>query len=133
MCWKARLGSARTRQRPEALENPFIKQKDTKGSPLAESRGSAVGLACLLVILSGCLATPATHPPIPAIPDEQVPVPPPAATELIWQPGHFDWDGAHYTWVRGEWTKRSGPNTLWRDGFWDMVHKQPVWVPAGWV
>ncbi len=60
-------------------------------------------------------------------------MPPPASTELIWQPGHFDWDGEHYLWVRGEWIERTGANMLWRDGFWDAARKPPAWVPAGWL
>ncbi len=95
---------------------------------------SGVALSALCAVaLSGCLGTGPTHPPVPATPDEQVPVPPPSTTTLIWQPGHYDWDGAHYLWVRGEWTASTGETRLWRDGFWDTVNKQPVWVPGRWL
>lgn len=93
------------------------------------------GIATLLtlVFVAGCSVAYATHPPVPATPAEQVPAPPKSAVTLIWQPGHFDWNGAAYSWVRGQWVPRAGHGTLWQDGYWTVTGGQSVWVAAHWI
>lgn len=86
-------------------------------------------LGCL--IITGCASGRPTHPPIPPYETEQIPLPPVSAAVVVWQPGHFDWDGADYTWKPGEWVERA--NTTWLDGYWDETTRNPVWVPAHWL
>ena len=74
-----------------------------------------------------------THPPIPPILAEQVPTPPQSSTVLIWQPGHYDWIGDAYVWVKGKWVDRAGHGTLWQDGYWQQTAQGPVWLPAHWL
>ncbi len=87
---------------------------------------------CLL-LLAGCVPAYPPHPPIPPIRAEQVPAPPRSSVVMIWQPGHFDWDGNAYLWVPGEWVDRAGHGTLWQDGYWQQTAQGPVWLPAHWL
>ncbi len=89
--------------------------------------------AFCLLLLEGCAALPPSHPPVPPIPAEQVTAPPPSRFALIWQPGHFDWDGFGYRWVGGAWVERAGHGTLWQDGFWRTTPAGALWVPAHWL
>lgn len=95
-------------------------------------RVDAVAMPCLL-LLAACIATGPAHPPIPPIRAEQVPVPPHSSVVLIWQPGHYDWNGDAYVWVAGRWVERAGHGTLWQDGYWDQTAQGPVWLPAHWL
>ncbi len=94
-------------------------------------RGVPTVFALCLLTVGGCAATRSTHPPIPPYQTEDVPLPPVSAVVVVWQPGHFDWDGANYQWVPGEWVERK--STTWLDGYWDETKPTPVWVPAHWV
>ena len=94
-------------------------------------RLAALSMLCLL--LQGCVGTYATHPPAPPAFAEQVPAPPRSKVPLIWQPGHFDWDGIGYIKVPGRWVDRAGHGTLWQDGYWRQVSGPSVWVPAHWI
>jgi len=87
---------------------------------------------CLL-FLEGCSAIYPTHLPVPPIRAERVPAPPPSAAVMIWQPGHYDWNGVGYIWVPGEWVARDGHGTLWQDGYWQQNNQTAVWVPAHWI
>lgn len=95
-------------------------------------RLSALPLLCTLA-LAGCGTPDLGHPPVPPTLSENVPAPPRSAVTLIWQPGHFDWNGRQYTWKAGEWVERGGHGTLWQDGYWKRVGSTSVWVPAGWL
>lgn len=86
-----------------------------------------------LLLLAGCLAAYPTHPPIPPILAEQVPTPPQSSVVLVWQPGHYDWIGDTYVWVKGKWVDRAGHGTLWQDGYWQQTAQGPVWLPAHWI
>ena len=93
----------------------------------------AVPMLCVL-LLGACVAVyPPSHPPVPPLPAEQVPAPPRSPVALIWQPGHFDWNGTGYVWVTGEWVGRGGHGTLWQDGFWQRSGDGSAWVPAHWM
>ncbi len=96
-------------------------------------RRVAFGSVLYLILLEGCATLPATHPPVPPIPTEQVSAPPPSRVALIWQPGHFDWNGRGYRWTPGAWVERAGHGTLWQDGFWRSTPEGAVWVPAHWL
>ena len=83
------------------------------------------------VLLAAC-AGPA-HPPIPPPRAEQVPVPPRSDVVQIWQPGHYDWTGATYVWMPGEWVDRAGRGSLWQDGYWRQTPAGQVWTPGHWL
>jgi len=93
----------------------------------------AVLLAACLMLGQGCAIPYADHPPVPPVLAEDVPAPPRSPVTLIWQPGHYDWTGTGYAWVRGEWVDRAGHGSLWQDGYWRRSGQAPVWVPAHWI
>ena len=100
---------------------------------LAAARVLVPALA-LPVLLAACAATsPLPYPTVPPLLAERVPAPPRASVPLIWQPGHYDWDGARYTWVAGEWIERSRQGTLWQDGYWRRDGAAYAWIPAHWI
>ncbi len=89
---------------------------------------------CVLLALSACVSTASPAPQVPVIAEELVPAPPSSTVTLIWQPGHYDLNGAAYTWVAGEWVPRAGHGRLWQDGFWRRSQAQGwEWVPAHWI
>jgi len=96
-------------------------------------RHVAVVPALCLLLLAGCAAAYPTHPPVPPIRAEQVPTPPHSQVVLIWQPGHFDWNGVEYIWIPGEWVDRAGHGTLWQDGYWQQSAQTSQWLPAHWM
>jgi WXXGXW repeat (2 copies) len=85
------------------------------------------------LLLGACTATSTAYPAVPAPRAELVPVPPRSSVPLIWQPGHYDWDGARFLWVPGRWVDRAGHGTLWQDGYWRREGSGYVWVPAHWM
>ena len=89
-------------------------------------------ILCGALAASGC-AGRGDHPPVPPNFTEQVPAPPDSQSVLIWRPGHFDWDGRAYAWVRGEWVERGQTSGLWQDGYWRETGRGSVWVPAHWL
>ncbi len=91
-----------------------------------------VAVFCLAV-LGACAPGYRPHPPVPPVPPENVPAPPRSSTTLIWQPGHFDWDGSAYHWIPGEWVERAGHGALWQDGFWRETPRGSEWVPPHWM
>ena len=85
------------------------------------------------VAASGCVPMYPAYPIVPPPKEELVPVPPQSSVPLIWQPGHYDWNGAGYIWVPGRWVGRAGHGTLWQDGYWRREGNAYVWVPAHWM
>lgn len=96
-------------------------------------RGLVFVMILLAAQLGGCAPLPPDHPPVPPLRAEQVPAPPRASVTLIWQPGHYDWNGSGYTWIAGQWIDRGGRSSLWQDGYWRQVSGRSVWVPAHWL
>ena len=88
----------------------------------------------LILALGACaMEGPAGYPVAPPPRAELVPAPPQSRVPLIWRPGHYDWDGARYVWVPGEWVDRAGHGTLWQDGYWRRQDGQYVWVAPHWM
>lgn len=94
-------------------------------------RGVAAFVVLCCLAIAGCDAPRPTHPPIPPYRTEQVPLPPVSDAVVVWEPGHFDWNGVDYTWVPGKWVE--GTSTNWLEGYWDETKPTPVWVPAHWL
>lgn len=90
-------------------------------------------LGLCLLLLGGCGTLYADHLPVPPIRAERVPAPPRSAVVLIWQPGHYNWNGSDYVWTAGQWVERAGHGTLWQDGYWQRTSQTSVWVPAHWI
>jgi WXXGXW repeat (2 copies) len=56
---------------------------------------------------------------------------PPPGDPMVWQPGHWHWDGYQYVWVGGHYVP-ARPH--WREGrwIWSPREGQWVWRPAHW-
>lgn len=83
--------------------------------------------------LTGCIPVEGPPPAIPATPAERIPPPPASAITLIWEPGHYDWNGTGFDWVMGHWVPKSGHGPLWQDGSWRRTNGSWEWVPAHWL
>jgi hypothetical protein len=102
-----------------------------------------IRLAVFLLVLGSAAActqgaqTPVAsanpNPPPPPVRTEVIPKPPVSEEPLIWQPGHWDWEGTGYAWHEGEWVKRAGHGTEWQDGYWANQNGAWSWVPAHWM
>jgi hypothetical protein len=86
-------------------------------------------------LLAGCATPPAETPPppVPPLQAEVIPKPPVTATPLIWQPGHWDWNGAAYTWTPGQYIPRDGHGNLYMPGYWSKTTQGWAWQPAHWL
>lgn len=94
---------------------------------------TSVILGLCLLFLDSCGAIYPAHPPVPPIRAERVPAPPKSSVVMIWQPGHYDWNGVGYVWIPGEWVDRAGHGTLWQDGYWQQTNQTSMWVRAHWI
>jgi hypothetical protein len=102
-------------------------------------RGALLGgVLALGAALAGCAqqqqeiaACPVAPPPT----REEIPKPPVSEHMQIWQPGHWDWNGAAYTWRPGAWVPRQGQSNQWMDGYWSRstVPGPCSWTPAHWL
>jgi hypothetical protein len=91
-------------------------------------------------LLAGCAPVPTTpvvaanpFPPVPPPPMEVIPKPPVSAQPLLWQPGHWDWNGSSYAWLPGEYVPASGHAALFQTGYWQQTPTGWVWVKAHWT
>ena len=89
-------------------------------------------LLAILAVLVGMttLATAQPYPPPPALYAEPVPRPP--GPRYIWQPGHWQWNGYGYAWVRGRYLVMAPHYHRWVYGHWASGPGGWVWVPAHW-
>jgi WXXGXW repeat (2 copies) len=90
-----------------------------------------------LGLLAGCQQNRAAdanpYPPVPApIPEEQ-PKPPVTAEALMWQPGHWDWNGSAYVWAKGQYVPAAGHGNLWMPGWWARTPTGWEWQPPHWM
>jgi hypothetical protein len=97
---------------------------------------AAAGAAGLLA-LAGCAVNNniGACPTAPPLVSEVMPKPPVSEQALIWQPGHWDWNGATYAWTAGGWIPRGSISGQWLDGHWERqtVPAACAWVPAHWL
>ncbi len=77
---------------------------------------------------------PVVAVPYPAIPPlrEEVRPPPPRGPRLVWQPGHWQWNGAEYVWNEGRWLPQRVVTQRWEPGQWVDRGGRWVWVEPGW-
>ena len=73
----------------------------------------------------------------PAPQTEVIPAPPVAATvTTYWEPGHWNWNGASWVWIAGQYTQRVQQPTVtatWVAGQWmQQADGGYVWVAGHW-
>jgi hypothetical protein len=95
-----------------------------------------------VTLLAGCATTTTTtttttavnpFPPVPPPIAETMPKPPVSAEVLLWQPGHWDWNGRGYEWQPGEYVPAAGHGALFQVGYWAPTPSGWVWVKAHWT
>ena len=91
-----------------------------------------------LALLAGCASQPATtaanpFPPVPPPMQETIPKPPVSAVPLLWQPGHWNWNGSGYAWQPGEYVPAAGHGDLFQRGYWAETPNGWTWQPAHWT
>jgi hypothetical protein len=73
---------------------------------------------------------PLPYGPIPAPRVEVVPVPPPGR-RVVWEPGHWHWNGIRYVWIGGRYIPFRRRYVHYVPGAW-VWRGRWVWVPAHW-
>lgn len=70
------------------------------------------------------------YPPLP--PPRFEPPPPPPPPGMIWEPGHYRWNGYRYAWVPGHYIQRRPHYGQFVPGHWANRGGAWVWVPQHW-
>jgi hypothetical protein len=86
-------------------------------------------------LLAGCGQVPEAnpYPPVPALLQDTPTKPPVTEEALMWQPGHWDWNGSGYIWAKGQYVPAAGHGNLWVPGWWSRTDTGWVWQPAHWT
>jgi len=74
---------------------------------------------------------PPGYAPIPPPRHEFVPPPPPGA-RVVWEPGHWHWDGVRYFWIDGHYIEARRGRYAEGRWVWAPVEGRWVWRPAHW-
>jgi hypothetical protein len=73
------------------------------------------------------------YPPIPPPREETMAKPPVTTTPLLWQFGHWDWNGGGYVWVPGNFVPRDEHSNIFVFGTWAQNPDGSwTWQPAHW-
>jgi hypothetical protein len=82
-------------------------------------------------VISSQVMAPGPPPPPQS---ELVPPPPIGAGPVVWQPGHWRWAGASWTWISGQYLQPPPGEALWVPGRWAQ---QPdgnwAWIEGHWA
>ncbi len=92
-----------------------------------------VGAGIILIGIGSANAQPPpNYAPIPAPRYEQVP--PPPGRHVIWEPGHWHWDGYRYGWIPGHYIERHEWHGRYVEGHWRWSPREGryVWEPSHW-
>lgn len=85
--------------------------------------------AVLAAGLSGA-ARAQYYAPVPPLRYEVVPVAP--GPQVLWQPGHWNWNGRRYVWFGGHYVERRPSYANYHHGHWASRYGRWVWVAPGW-
>ena len=126
--------------------------KKTSGGALPRSHQSPALIAAMIAAgaLAGCVVDhpapqptervvvtppPTTHVVVarPAPPAPRVEIQPAAPdTRAVWDPGHWNWDGAPYVWVPVRYIERPNVAMRWEPGRWVSENGGWVWTEGRW-
>ncbi len=75
---------------------------------------------------------PPDYAPIP--PPRAEVVPPPPREHVVWEPGHWHWDGVRYVWIDGHYIERGPHHARYAEGHWVWGPREGhyIWMPAHW-
>lgn len=92
-----------------------------------------LALATAIVLLAACTQPLSPPPPVPPSQAEAMPLPPISPVDLVWRPGHWNWDGNGYRWISGQYEPRTDQTVMWRSGYWQQTPNGWTWQPPGWM
>lgn len=98
-------------------------------------------LTPLVALMAGCVVAEPRHevvevvapspPPAPRL--EVIPEPPAGQFEMVvWDPGHWHWNGREYVWIGGHYVDKPHREAVWVSGHWAERHGEWVWVGGHW-
>ena len=90
---------------------------------------------CVIQRPSGPVAVEAValKPPPPVRYEVAPPLPPERVELMVWDPGHWRWDGHDWDWVSGHYVKRPHREARWVPGHWDArANGTWIWVEGRW-
>jgi hypothetical protein len=94
--------------------------------------GTALAAAAFIISLAGAaIAQPPPYAPIPPPRFERIP-PPPRGPRVIWEPGHWHWNGRSYVWYGGHYVTARPQYRHYEPGHWEDRRGRWVWIPAHW-
>jgi hypothetical protein len=95
----------------------------------------AVGAAVFVVGIGSAVAQPPPPPNYAPIPPPRAEVvPPPPGGRMVWEPGHWHWDGVRYIWIGGHYVERRPHYGHYAEGRWIWAPREGRWIwrPAHW-
>ena len=76
------------------------------------------------------VAQPSPYEPVPPMRPERMP-PPPLGRRMVWEPGHWHWNGIRYVWIGGHYIE-PGRYAHYVHGHWANRRGVWEWIPAHW-
>ena len=93
-------------------------------------RWRIAGAAVAVAWISSANAQP-PPPDYAAIPPPRYEtVPPPPGPRMVWEPGHWHWNGASYIWIGGHYIVARPHHLHWIEGRWVWAPRAGRWVWA---
>ncbi len=94
-----------------------------------------VGCAAVFLLAIGSASAqppPPGYAPIP--PPRRDVVPPPPSSRVVWEPGHWYWNGVRYIWIDGHYVDQRGHGGRYIEGRWVRAPHRGRWIwrPAHW-
>ena len=94
-----------------------------------------VGAAVCVVGIGSASAQPPPPPTYAPIPPPRAEViPPPPGGPMVWEPGHWHWDGYRYVWRPGHYVQSRPEYRHYAEGRWIWAPREGRWIwrPAHW-
>ncbi len=92
---------------------------------------AAFAAVLMTASLAGTAMAQPPYAPIPELRFERVP-PVPRGPRVVWEPGHWHWNGRHYVWFGGRYVGYRPNYGHYEVGHWADRGGRWVWVPAHW-
>jgi hypothetical protein len=73
-----------------------------------------------------------TVPLAPPAPRYETVVPASRPDRMVWDPGHWRWNGRQYVWIPGHYLEKPRRTAVWVPGQWMARHRGWVWVEGHW-
>ena len=75
----------------------------------------------------------APKPPPPVRYEVAPPLPPERVETVVWDPGHWHWNGRDWEWIPGHYVERPHREARWEPGHWaERPNGSWVWVEGHW-